>query len=475
MEDVSHSPPHNLEIEKSLLGCLIRDNKLGDAGNMGVNDFYCDKHQIIFRTIQDIKSADFALLVNHLEQNKLLEDVGGRSYLMNLVNNAGMASSMSQYAEELKDMNLKREMRIAGQRIEQLSRSDTSSEHLLAEVTSLVGVLSGVTTEGMKVFTITEIMKMEDEPDQFVVDKIIPKGSITSITADSGKGKSVLAMILMKHMALGEDFCGLGVAKSRVWLIDQEQSGSIVRGRCKAIFQQEIDGACIFGSFLKIDGEEDYRKIKKAIVDGRYDVVIFDTFSTIHTGDENSSRDMSMVSKKLLQLITETGVTIIYLHHHRKQMRGESYNQSTSRGSTEIIAKVASHLLIEVKKELDEGGGMVQKMTISQEKSRSAECISKIGLDIKYDSATKKTSWCHREVDDIKQALKAAKEFVLSSTHEKGEATIKELLAIKKERGLSFGENAVRRACKELINEELLVFRFGESTQHGTKFYMLKQ
>ena len=98
-------PPQNLEAEQSLLGSLLidKDAIIKVADIVGPEDFYSDKHRMIFESIIDLygkrEPIDLLTLANNLEEKEKLEDIGGRSYLVSLSNMVPTSSHVVNYAE----------------------------------------------------------------------------------------------------------------------------------------------------------------------------------------------------------------------------------------------------------------------------------------------------------------------------------------------------------------------------------------
>jgi len=103
-EEISKIPPQNLEAEQSLLGSLLIDKnafiKIADVIDAG--DFYKDSHRIIFEQMLKLYSKqepiDFLTLTNLLTEQKLLEKIGGRTYLTQLSNIVPTSSHAVHYA-----------------------------------------------------------------------------------------------------------------------------------------------------------------------------------------------------------------------------------------------------------------------------------------------------------------------------------------------------------------------------------------
>jgi len=98
-------PPQNLEAEQSVLGSLLLDKdaiiKIADL--LTAEDFYEEKHQIIFKAIlqlfEERSSIDILTTSNKLEEGSSLEKVGGIGYLTTLVNTVPSAAHVVHYAQ----------------------------------------------------------------------------------------------------------------------------------------------------------------------------------------------------------------------------------------------------------------------------------------------------------------------------------------------------------------------------------------
>lgn len=98
-------PPHNIDAEISLLGALMLDKdaiiRIADLVNPA--DFYKDMHAKIFECMLELYSKrepiDILSLGNRLEERKLIDDIGGRAYLMDLSNTVPSAAHVVHYAQ----------------------------------------------------------------------------------------------------------------------------------------------------------------------------------------------------------------------------------------------------------------------------------------------------------------------------------------------------------------------------------------
>ncbi len=85
-------PPHNREAERSVLGSMLRDNKIipDVVQILRAEDFYVFAHQKIYEAMADInvnqgKPADAVTLADYLNEKQLIEDVGGYAVFRGIV------------------------------------------------------------------------------------------------------------------------------------------------------------------------------------------------------------------------------------------------------------------------------------------------------------------------------------------------------------------------------------------------------
>ncbi len=120
-------PPHSLEAEESLLGCLLidKDAIIKVVDNLAADDFYRDNHKVIFEAIKDLYGAqepiDIITLSNKLEDKKKLSDVGGRSYLAKLSGAVATAGNIAHYANIIQKKATLRRLQQAAAAISSLS------------------------------------------------------------------------------------------------------------------------------------------------------------------------------------------------------------------------------------------------------------------------------------------------------------------------------------------------------------------
>lgn len=135
----SNAPPQSVDAEASLLGSILIDSdaivKIADI--VRVDDFYDEKHRHIYQAAIELYEShspiDVLTLANKLQENKLLEKIGGAVYLTELTNFVPTASHVNQYADIVAQKSMRRRLIKASQKIASLGFDETNNLHELIE------------------------------------------------------------------------------------------------------------------------------------------------------------------------------------------------------------------------------------------------------------------------------------------------------------------------------------------------------
>ena len=171
---------------------------------------------------------------------------------------------------------------------------------------------------------------------EWIVDRLIPKESITILFGKGGIGKTWLIMDIARCIGSGIDYLGYKAQQAPVIFIDFENPIAVLNTRTQRLGKAEGVHFWRMGNELKppmLDSPEweQYKELPKGAV------LVFDTLRASQSGDENQSRDMAKVMNRMKEL-RDLGFTIILLHHTAKN------TDNVSKGSTAIV-DLADHIL----------------------------------------------------------------------------------------------------------------------------------
>ena len=118
MSDSIHgkTPPHNIEAEQAILGAIfLEPDSIASAVEILLpEDFYRASHQHIFRAMLDLgdkgEPIDLVTVTSYLADSKLLEDIGGVSYLSDLANAVPTAANISHYCRIVEEKSILRRL-----------------------------------------------------------------------------------------------------------------------------------------------------------------------------------------------------------------------------------------------------------------------------------------------------------------------------------------------------------------------------
>ena len=129
---------YEINAERSIIGSLLIDNNCYDkiCDKIQANDFYDKRHQMIFSHIQRLaekgSNFDAITLGDVLDEHKLLDQAGGLSYLAEIARDTPTSSNCISYTEIVKRRAIKRHLRQALLRSNELI-NDPQDEHELLD------------------------------------------------------------------------------------------------------------------------------------------------------------------------------------------------------------------------------------------------------------------------------------------------------------------------------------------------------
>ena len=109
--------PQNIEAEKAVLGSILLDDQAinGALEEVGINDFYDQNHKKIFSAMLELdgenKPIDVVTLYEKLKSKKsMLQEIGGSTYLTQLVEFVPSSSNVNIYARSVREKSILRSM-----------------------------------------------------------------------------------------------------------------------------------------------------------------------------------------------------------------------------------------------------------------------------------------------------------------------------------------------------------------------------
>ena len=162
----------------------------------------------------------------------------------------------------------------------------------------------------------------EHQEIKYLIEPEVPKGALVLVTGAPGSGKSTLVMHWSIQMAQ---------AGNEVLYLDRDNPLFIAQERIERFGGKTVDGLMYWGLWTKdAHGEPleppypDSDFLREAVRQMKNPVVVFDTFATFSSGDENDNAVVGATFKRLRHL-TNLGATVLVIHHKGKNEIGRAH------------------------------------------------------------------------------------------------------------------------------------------------------
>lgn len=222
-------PPQNIEAEKSVLGSLLidKDAIIKVADILSPKDFYKEIHGEIYSAMLDLfekrEPIDVLSLANRLSEKRLLEEIGGRSYLISLANSVPTAAHIIHYAKIVQRKATLRKLIQAAGEISELGYKDTDdvgkivdeAEQKLFNVSQKYLKTNIVPIKEILVETFERIDELHKESGKLRgistgftdLDNLLAgfqKADLIILASRPSMGKTSLALDIVRHIAVNQ-------------------------------------------------------------------------------------------------------------------------------------------------------------------------------------------------------------------------------------------------------------------------------
>jgi replicative DNA helicase len=316
----SKEQPHDLEVEKAVLGCVMLDNRLGSAvcGSVATDCFYDARNQAIFEAIKrltaELEPVD-AVTVHGRLSSAAKNTKGMPMYLSSLTDSVSTVALIENHIEALNGYAKKRRLIVELSLLAELGYSDIDTADFLATsrktVTDITDTASANTVSSANDLskTVYDEVLSTDEPPGLVRTWIKPidseygglwPGVVTMLAARPSMGKSALALSIIANAAL---------SGKKVLFFSLEDTKEMVMKRMYARFA-DIDLTNIVRRTLNLDEVKRLEMARDVI--GSMPINI----------DDTSGYTPQAIRGKIQQHVDRDGVDLVVLDHLLK-VRGE--------------------------------------------------------------------------------------------------------------------------------------------------------
>jgi AAA domain/DnaB-like helicase N terminal domain len=343
--------PASEEAEKAILGAILLDNRVyPQASTLSPNDFYLDKHQLIYRRIGDLASSsrpiDPITLTEELARHREIEKVGV-AYISDLSTGLLATNTIGHWVRIVREAAARRLAVYSADAIQAAASDKTvSTEQLAARFAE-----ASTTLEAYQKPATAYLSRVADVGPQ-AVDWLwegrIPKGTLTIFDGDPGRGKGLVVCDLAARISTGRDMPdgSPGAIGRVIYLTTEDAVAFVVRPRLD-VARANVDHIFMLtpGSETLIKFPDSCALLKRSVRELDAALVIVDPLSAFLGDDINSHKDSDIrrALTPLHQLAEGTGASIIGIRHLNKNSGGSAMYRG---GGSIAIAAAARSLVV---------------------------------------------------------------------------------------------------------------------------------
>jgi replicative DNA helicase len=350
--------PHDLLAEKALIGCLIIDGNIVDEiSNLKLESqhFYDPRYGVIYDVVLDLSNAnraiDYVTVCSKLQEKSKLEEVGGQSFVLSIVEDQASVANVFEYAKIVRDKAAMRDIVRTAMRVAQMGMTYTgNAEDFIQEVeSSFFKLTNDAKTGGMMQLRSAlkqNLKELEDTSRQLGeiaglstgyprLDELLlgmQPGQLIVLAARPAMGKTSLALNIAVSTCLQSQ---LPVAIFSLEMVATELSMRLLTGRAKVDSKRvrkkafldtdlrsiakattELSGLPIFindsGSTTIYDIQSQCRKIKSEQGLG---LIVIDYLQLMGSTNKSIQREQQIaeISRGLKTMAKELGCPVIAL------------------------------------------------------------------------------------------------------------------------------------------------------------------
>ena len=195
-----------------------------------------------------------------------------------------------------------------------------------------------------------QIKNKDYDSIEFLVDKLIPKGTLCALVGESDTGKSSLLRQLALSLVYGDsDFLGFKLKEScrNVVYVSTEDGEMATSVWLNKYFGEEIAKDDRLSKLKYVYNTEGIIKnLREVVSTNCVDLIIIDSYADLFTGSMNNSNEVRCFLNMYNNIANEFGVTVVFLHHTKKASAGMVPNKNSILGSQGFEAKMRSVLML---------------------------------------------------------------------------------------------------------------------------------
>ncbi len=332
--------PHSLEAEEYLLSCCLLDgadmvSRCLEA-RIKPSSFYDPKHGIVYERLIDLHHRhapiDVAIVAEELKASQQLDQIGGYAFLTQVSSRIPTTAQAGYFIAKVREQAILREIiRSATGVVEDCYGFSGDIDGFAATVRARIDGVAEGRRDRAHEMPWDDLLSFDPKADAdcLMGNRYLGRSGAVVIVAQSGVGKSVLALQFAACAALGRPFFGLRIrAPLRVLYVQAEDDRGDVAESVKGF----IDGNGV-GPADVVQLREKLRIVRWNDAAGDvfierlrtehrrhpFDLVIINPLFSFAGCNVSDQKELSpLLRNKLQPILNETGAAAVVVHHTNK-------------------------------------------------------------------------------------------------------------------------------------------------------------
>lgn len=370
------------DAEKSVLGALLIDSS--KAGKVRAiishDDFYETNNKYVFRGMEWLDKQgieiDLITLSDALRKAKVLDIIGGSSYLVELTNYVPTAVRVLNYAKIVADYSAKRQITAAANSIAETSSNGSTLDEALAKMKEKISEVNNLGGKQNK-YQVASMLDYIDEAQERYdnwgkmqglstgfpsIDKLtlgLVGGELIIVAGQTSRGKTLLSMNIANNIAkTGKTILFVTLEMTHAELTSRYM---FVNGGANSETFGSVASNTLFQANDELDWKDIDGLIKNAKEELNVDLVVIDHLHYFTRELANVAEDLGRITKEFKKNAIRYNIPVILISHVRKMAKDEQLSGESLRGSSLIAQDADIVLLVDRDPETNAMGVMVDK------------------------------------------------------------------------------------------------------------------
>ena len=322
-------PPNDAEAEMGVLGAVLIENEtIGQIPWLAVDMFYRESHRHIYRAMvtlrENAKPIDAVTLSRALKTADKFEQIGGASYIAEIVEAVPTSRNIEHYAAIVRDMSIKREVATRATALVSLAYNGVSADALIGEMERTLrfdtaGGLPSLISNKIEVMSGLEFHQQQQAlpPRSWLVDGLLAKQEISLWSGKVEAGKTTAMRTLVMCIMRGEPFLERATYPSRVFyvMLDADGTGMTYRGFTDLGWNPEQDPMDVLIDPVMAIRPNSFEQFHQELLERKPALVIVDPLGRFQKIDDINDYGTTYAMARFSELAKRCDCHIALLHH----------------------------------------------------------------------------------------------------------------------------------------------------------------